>query len=58
MGVIKRQSKKDGHGAATSVRSRVPWRGNLKTRMPTSMSSLPNQLYLAGLRDAVAAGPL
>jgi len=57
-GVIKRRSKKDGHGATTSARSRVPRRGNLKTRAPSSVSSSPNQLYLVRLGDTIDVGPL
>jgi hypothetical protein len=57
-GVIKRRSEKDGHDAATSARSRVPRPGNLKTRVPASTSSSPNQLYLTKLRDVIDTGPL
>ena len=48
----------DSHGAATSTRSRVLQRGNLKTSVPAKMSSSPNQLYLTWLRDTINAGLL
>jgi hypothetical protein len=57
-GVIKWRSEKDGHDATTSALSRVPWPGNLKTRVPASTSSSPNQLYLVKLGDTIDAGPL
>ena len=56
-GVIKRRSKKDGHGAAASVRSRAPWRANLKTRALASTSPSPDQLYLTKLGDVIDVGP-
>jgi hypothetical protein len=57
-GVIKRRSKKYNNGVAASMRLRVPRCGNLEACGPASMSSSPNQLYLAKLEDAVDIGLL
>ena len=56
-GVIKRRSRKDGHGATTSARSRAPWHTNIKTRTPASTSPSLDQLYLTKLEDVIDVGP-
>jgi hypothetical protein len=57
-GDVRRRTKKDGHDAATAMRSGAPQRGNLKINASALTPPSANHRYLTRLGDAIMVGPL